>query len=71
MGKKYANFDSVDRLLTLNPRCLMVSCLTHRGGFGKRGGWEVRCKGCRVGGAKRLGEGRSVRDINDLALRSV
>ena len=68
MRKIYANFDSVDRPLTINSRCLMVTCLTHRGGVGKRGGWEVRCKGCRVGGGKRLGEGRSERLVSTIWL---
>ena len=36
----------------------MVTCLTHGHGVGEREGWEVKRKGCEVGGAKSLGEER-------------
>ena len=36
MGQNFTR--SLDRLLTLSPRYVMVSCLTHRDGNGGRGG---------------------------------
>lgn len=58
MGQKYANLSRVDRLLTLSPRYVTVTCLTYRDGVEERGEWKVSRNGSGGEGATKCVGGR-------------
>ena len=56
MGQNFTR--SLNQLLILSPRYVVVTCITHGEGVEGRGGWGVRRRGWEVGAARRLGDGR-------------